>query len=259
MKMRLLDLEYPENPYLSLATEEAIFINVIKGSAPNTFRFYRHRNAIILGCFQLAEQEVDMDFAKSKNISIVKRPTGGGAVYHDMGNLNFSLITKDEFKIGNDVPKLYSTMMQGALQAFRNLGITPQPGKLNDVSTNNKKILGAAATIRSNSLLFHACVLVDVDLPTLAGSLKVPGIKLKDKGVATVLERVTNVKALTGKDIDSTKEALLNGYSETLGIEFEKGDLSQEEKDTAQHLYENKYKKDDWNLGREIIDIKYSQ
>ncbi len=257
MKIRMLNLEYPDNPQLSMATEEAIFINVINGKSPNTFRFYRHRNAVILGCFQLASQEVDEDFSNSKNISIVKRVTGGGAVYHDMGNLNFSIIANDKFGIGNDVPKLYSTMMQGALQAFKNIGINSQPGKLNDVSVANKKILGAAATIRSGSLLFHACVLVDVNLTTLASSLKVPGIKLKDKGVATVLERVTNVKAISGKDINEVKEALLNGYSQTLNLEFEIGDLTKEESELAKRLYESKYNKNEWNMGREIIDIHY--
>lgn len=257
MKIRMLNLEYPDNPQLSLATEEAIFINVIKGKSPDTFRFYRHRNAIILGCFQLADEEIDADFASSNNINIVKRVTGGGAVYHDMGNLNFSLITADKFGIGNDIPKLYSTMMQGALQAFRNIGINPQPGKLNDVSVANKKILGAAATIRSNSILFHACVLVDVNLVTLASSLKVSGIKLKDKGVATVLEHVTNIKSISGKDVDSVKEALLNGYSETLGLEFEMGELTRDESELAKRLYENKYSKSQWNMGREIIDIHY--
>ncbi len=257
MKMRLLNLEYPEDPHLSLATEEAIFINVIKGKSPNTFRFYRHKNAVILGCFQLAEQEIDTEYTKSNNIHIVKRPTGGGAVYHDLGNLNFSLITKDEFRVGRDVPKLYSTMMSGAIRGFTSLGLKPEPGKLNDVSVANKKILGAAATIRSNTLLFHACVLVSVDLHKLAASLKVPGIKLKDKGIATVLERVSNIRDICGKDVNEVKEALLNGYSETLGMEFEEGKLTEDEKSLARSLYQNKYSKDEWNLGREIIDIHY--
>ena len=255
MQVRLLEIEYPDDPNLSLATEEAIFHEVRRGNSPPTFRFYRHRNAVILGCFQLAEQELDMDVINDKKIEIVKRFTGGGAVYHDMGNLNFSLITKDVFGIKTDVTKLYSTMITGAVNAFKRLGIPAESGKLNDVTANGKKILGAAASIRDNALVFHACVLVNVDLKTLASSLKVPGEKLKDKGVKTILERVANVYDISGNNIDDVKRSLLDSYGESLSLEFKQGELTESEKRIAKELHEKKYKNRDWVLGREIINL----
>jgi lipoate-protein ligase A len=255
MQIRLLDVEYPEDPHLSLATEEAVFAEVMRGNSPPTFRFYRHANAVILGCFQIAEQEVDMDVIKAKNIKIVKRPTGGGAVYHDMGNLNYSIITKDEFDINMNVIKLYSTMITGALSAFKRLGINAESGKLNDVVVGNRKILGAAASIRSNTLLFHAAVLVDTNLNTMASVLKVPGEKLKDKGIKTILERVTNIKEISGKNVEDVKKALLDGYAETLGLQYNEGRLTKAEAELAQHLLKNKYTKKEWLLGRDMIDL----
>jgi lipoate-protein ligase A len=253
-EFRFLDIEYPEEPHLSLATEEAIFLEVMRGNSPPTFRFYRHSNAVILGCFQLADQEVDMDVAERNSIKIVKRFTGGGAVYHDMGNLNFSIITRDTFDIGLNVTKLYSTMIGGAVNAFRGMGMDAVSGKLNDVTVNGRKILGAAATIREKTLLFHAAVLVDTNLNTLASVLKVPGVKLKDKGVQTILERVTNIKKLSGHDITDVRKALMDSYSIELGITMKEGDITEKEKRLARELLAKKYSRKEWTHGREMIN-----
>ncbi len=255
MQVRLLNLEYPEDPCMSLAAEEAIFSEVIKGNSQPTFRFYRHANAIILGCFQLAEQEVHMDVVKENDIKIVKRFTGGGAVYHDMGNLNYSLIMRDSFGIGLNVTKLYSTMITGALGAFKDLGIDAQSGKLNDVTIGTKKILGAAASIKENAFVFHAAVLVNVNLKTLAAVLKVPGEKLRDKGISTILERVTNIQQISGSTVDDVRSALIDSYSRELGLEPKEGVLTERESELAVELYEKKYSKGEWIYGREIINI----
>lgn len=254
-KFRFLEIESSDNARMSLATEEAIFHEVISGRSMPTFRFYRHKNAIILGCFQLAEQEVDMDVANKNKIQIVKRFTGGGAVYHDLGNLNFSVITKDNYGIGTNVKTLFGTMINGAVNAFASLGMNPQSGKLNDVTVNGKKILGAAASIRQKAVLFHAATLVNTNLPLLASVLKVPGIKLKDKGVATILERVTNIKAESGKNEQDVREALKKSYSDLLNMELVPGELTKEEKDLAQRLYNAKYSTEEWNMGRELLPV----
>jgi lipoate---protein ligase len=255
MKFRLISKDYPGDPYKNLALDEAIFTEVKEGRSPPTFRFYRNANAVILGCFQTAEEEVDLEYAEANGIKIAKRITGGGAVYHDMGNLNYSIITRDVFDIGLDVQKLFSTMMDGAVCAFENIGIDAEMGRLNDVSVGGKKILGAAATIDSGALLFHAAVLVDVDLNRLASVLKVPGIKLKDKGISTILERVTNIKSMSGNTVDDLREALLEGYADSLEFEYEEGGLTNSETKLLNKLYDNKFSLPKWNLGREMIEV----
>ena len=228
MKMRLIEEDFPDDPHMNMAADEAVFQEIMRGSSPPTFRFYRNNNAVILGCFQLAEQEVDMEYARANNIKIVKRMTGGGAVYHDMGDLNYSVITPDTMGIGMNVEKLFSAMINVVVTSFKSFLPDAANVGLNDVSVNGKKVLGAAASINTETLLFHAAVLVDTNLNTLATVLKVPGVKLKDKGVKTILERVANIKALSGKGIDDVRQALLDGYSRELGFEYEKGEYFRE-------------------------------
>lgn len=257
MRIRLIELDYPDDPYLNLAMDEAIFLEVMSGNSPPTFRFYRNGNAVILGCFQLAEQEVDIQYAVHNDITIAKRFTGGGAVYHDMGNLNYSIISKDSFDVGRNVSKLFSIMINGAVESFRTLGLYSAVGGMNDVSINGRKVLGSAATMRSDTILFHAAILVDTNLNTLASVLKVPGAKLKDKGVSTVLERVANVREISGKNMNDVKEAILNGYSKELGFEYEKGMMTEREERLVKRLHRDKYRRSEWNIGREFINVDY--
>lgn len=257
MRIRLIEIDYPDDPHLNLAIDEAIFIEVMEGNSPPTFRFYRNGNAVILGCFQVAEQEVNMDYVIGNNVKIAKRFTGGGAVYHDMGNINFSIISKDTFEIGMNVQKLFSVMMRGALNSIRELGIDAAIGGLNDISVNGKKVLGSAATIRSNTILFHAAVLVNTNIDALASSLKVPAAKLNPNGARSILDRVTNISAISGKGIDDVKRSLLDGYSKELGFEYYNGKFTLEEEHLIRRLHKEKYLKSEWNLGREFISVRY--
>lgn len=257
MRLRLIELDYPDDPYLNLAMDEAIFLEVMKGNSPPTFRFYRNGSAVILGCFQLADEEVDIHYAVRNDIKIAKRFTGGGAVYHDMGNLNYSIIAKDFLDIGMNVGRLFSTMMRGAVRSFKDMGLGAVAGGLNDISINNKKVLGSAATIRSGAVLFHAAILVNTNLDTLASVLKVPKIKLSDKNVQAILDRVSNIHDISGKDINDVRNAILEGYSKELGFEYEDGQLTEKEEALLKKLHKEKYQRSEWNLGREYITVSY--
>jgi lipoate-protein ligase A len=258
MEIRIIEEDYPDDPYMNLAMDEAIFIEVEKGRSPPTLRFYRNRNAVILGCFQLAEQEVDLAYAALKNITIAKRFTGGGAVYHDMGNLNYSVISRDCFGIGLKVDALFGTMMAGATESLRLADVPEIASGMNDVTSKGKKIMGSAATMKKGVILFHAALLVDTDLNELASVLKVPGIKLKDKGVKTILERVANINALCGKNVDQIRQSVKDGYSSKLGFSYNErqGALTSEERRLLGRLYSEKYSKSGWNMGREFITLK---
>ena len=256
MRVRLIEVDYPSDPHMNLALDEAIFLEVVNGRSPPTFRFYRNDNAVIIGCFQLASEEVDIDYAIHHDIKIAKRFTGGGAVYHDMGNINYSIIAKDSFGIGMNVGKLFSTMMGGAVDSLRNLGIDAAVGGLNDVSVNGKKILGSAATIRSDSILFHAAVLVDTDLDVMSSVLRVPGAKLIDKGATKISDRVSNIYGISGKDMKSVKDAILEGYSKALGFRYYVDELTANEETLLRKLHREKYTRSEWNLEREFINIE---
>lgn len=255
-KIRLIETDYPDDPYMNLAMDEAIFTAVGKDKAPDTIRFYQNRNAVILGCFQLADEEVNMDFAKKNNIKIAKRFTGGGAVYHDMGDLNYSIILKDNYDVKLDVIKMFKLMINGSLNAFKSIGIDAESGKLNDVTANGKKIVGAAGSIKSNTLMFHAAALVNTNIDMLADVLNVPKIKLMDKGISSIHDRVINISDISKNDIESVKNGILNGYKNELGFEYYKGELNDYEKELLKKLYDNKYSKDEWNFGKNFTDYE---
>ena len=93
---------------------------------------------------------------------------------------------------------------------------------------------------------------MDVNLHTLASTLKVPGVKLKDKGIQTILERVTNIKEITGHGIPEVRKALMESYSGTLGISLKEGGITEREKALAKELLEKKYGKKEWTHGRQL-------
>lgn len=255
MEVRVIDEDYPDDPHRNLAVDEAVFREVESGRSPTTLRFYRNRNAVILGCFQIANEELDLDYAERKGIKIAKRFTGGGAVYHDMGDLNFSVISRDHYGIGLNVEKLFKTMMAGAAASLSLAGVPELAWGMNDVTARRKKIMGAAATMKKGVVLFHAALLVDTNLNELASVLKVPGIKLKDKGVQTILERVANIKELCGKDVGDIRKAVLDGYAKELGFSYVPGRLTDEEKALTERLWTEKYTKHSWNMEREFIHV----
>lgn len=256
MRVRLVEHEFLDNPRMSLAVEEAIFRLMMLGKSPPTFWFWRHRNAVIIGKFQIAEEEVNMDVAQQYGVQIAKRDTGGGAVYQDLGNLIYSVIIPDTYGISNDVVKMYETMINPVLLAFKKLGVKAESPGLNDVEINNRKVLGSAAGLREGFVLFHATMLIRSNLDMLAKVLKVPRAKLQDKGVTQVGHRVGNVYDLTGKDMDEVKEALLKGYSEYLGFEYYRDELTERELRLAEYLYHNKYNRPEWVFGREFINVE---
>ncbi|NON61580.1 biotin/lipoate A/B protein ligase family protein [Acidianus sp. RZ1] len=250
MKVRLLEVSFLDNPRYSMAVDEAIFREVISNRSPPTLWLWKHRNAVILGRFQLAEEELNMDYVKIEKIEVAKRNTGGGAVYQDMGNLIFSVISKDFFNIGKDVIKLYDAFISPLINEFKEEGIKAESPGLNDVEISGKKVMGSAASLGQGSVLFHATLLVNSKLDVLASALNVPKEKLKDKGVSEVKHRVGNIQELTGKDEMDVKNIIMRSYEKAYNFEYFKGDLTAEEKKLAEDLYEKKYNRPEWVFGR---------
>ncbi|MGC8580063.1 MAG: lipoate--protein ligase family protein [bacterium] len=252
MKVRLLTAEYLDNPRLSLATEEAIFNGVIRGTSPPTVWIWRHEKAAVVGRFQIPEEELNLDYAKNNRITVAKRMTGGGAIYQDLGNLIFSIYIHDYFNIENNFVLFYKKLLSPLVNKLQKSGVNAESPGLNDITVNGKKILGSAGTISSSTLLFHATMLVKSDLNALASVLKVPRQKLQDKGVASVAHRVTNLYEESGIGILDATNIVLDSYSENLKLDYEKGNLTEEEKQEAKNLYLKKYNTDSWIYNREI-------
>ncbi len=250
--LRVLFYETPDNPFYSLAFEEAIFQSVMRG-ADATLRFWRHSNAVIIGYFQKADEEVNIEYARKMNISIARRFTGGGAVYHDLGCLLWTVATRGPEK--GSVSYLYDYLLEGFVKALRRLGFTAVRENVNDVvvTSGDKsfKVSGAAGSFRGGTYLLHGTLLLNTNLEVLSRVLRVSKAKLADKKVSDVKYRVTNLANLNPSiGVPDVVKAVVESYSELLGLEPYYDLPSREEIDLARRLYEAKYSRAEWNLLR---------
>ena len=237
---------------MNLAVEEAIPRSVGEGKSPNTVRFWHNSNTIVIGCFQSAKLEVNMEACKETGTKIVRRFTGGGAVYHDSGNLNYAISLQKGSKIVPDenLQSVFQRLSEGAVWGLRNLGVNAQFQPVNDIQVDGKKISGAAGSIRWNSILHHGCILVNSDLSILGKVLNVPRAKLEDKHVASVQKRVTTVRDELGREVytNDVRDAIVKGVENCYGVRVQTGNLTEEEARLAEELYQTKYSRLEWNL-----------
>src|ERR1700757_4699463 len=251
---RLVDVEYRDDPFMNMSVEEAIPRAVGEGQAPNTVRFWHNSNTIVLGCFQSAQLEVNFDACKETGTTLVRRFTGGGAVYHDAGNLNYAISLKRGHPLvpDTDLQLVFRRLSEGAVEGLRGLGVNAEFQPINDIQVEGKKVSGAAGSIRWGTIFHHGCILVASDLAILGKVLNVPKAKLADRHVASVQKRVTTIRDELGKDTSTrdVQDAIVRGIESTYNVHLEKGELSKSEMETVKELYDSKYSSSKWNLER---------
>ena len=250
-ELRILLFEEPEDPYMNLAFEEALARARGAGLVPDTLRIWRNARAVVIGYFQIASEEVDLERAMREKVVVARRFTGGGAVYHDMGNVNYAVVASAE-ELRDPVEYAYSHLVKGLVNALKLLGLDARIENVNDVVVEGRKVSGTAASFRWGSCFIHGTLLVNADLETMSRMLKPPVEKLRSKGISDVKQRVTNISQLLGR-VPSYKEvveALVRGFEELLNAEAYFDLPSREELYAATLLYERKYSKEEWNLRR---------
>lgn len=239
---------------MNMAVEEAIPRTVGEGKAPNTVRFWHNSNTIVIGCFQSAPLEVNFDACRETGTTVVRRFTGGGAVYHDAGNLNYAISLKKGHSLvpDSDLQQVFRKLSGGAVQGLRSLGIGAEFQPINDIQVDGKKVSGAAGSIRWGSIFHHGCILVSSDLAILGKVLNVPKVKLSDKHVASVQKRVTTLQDELDRQVSTreVRDAIVGGIEACYGVRLEESKLSAEELALAEELYRSKYSRPEWNLQR---------
>jgi len=254
---RLLPL-IEANAARQMAIDEAILTARIEGFVKrNTLRFYTWKPpAISLGYFQSVEQEVNLEAIKKFGIDLVRRITGGGAVFHDK-ELTYSLIVSEKCGIiPKNIQKSYEVICGAIVNALKNeFGLNAEFKPINDILVNNKKISGSAQTRRDGVILQHGTILLDVDVKKMFSLLKVSNEKIKDKLIKSVEERVTSLRREINKEvkIEEVREALIKGFENKLHVSFSnlKGEnLTPKEEELAKKFYEEKYSRKEWNFKR---------
>lgn len=148
------------------------------------FYLWRNRPSVIIGYNQNSQAEVNLEYLRRNGILLVRRVTGGGAVYHDLQNLNYSMVAP----LGGADP------VSVIVDALRRLGVPAERTGRNDIFVEGRKVSGYARRVYKDRELVHGTLMYDVDIDTLTRALDVPGSKLNLKGVASVRSRVTNLK-----------------------------------------------------------------
>jgi len=174
------------NPYINLALEEYLFN---KNDENVYFMLWQNDNTIVIGKNQNAFQEINIDFVRENKIKVSRRITGGGAVYHDLGNLNFSFIVPYSGERKFDF-KYFTDQIAKALESF---GITAEYSGRNDLLIDGKKISGSAQLVGKTKIIHHGTLLFSSDLEKIEKCLTPSKEKLNAHGVSSVKSRVTAI------------------------------------------------------------------
>jgi len=248
---RLLPLRV-DDAFMSMAIDEALLKLNAEGKSPNTVRFWRWLpSTVSIGCFQSVEREVDLGVAKKYGVDVVRRITGGGAVFHDYnGELTYSVVCRQD-DVPDDIIESYKLICGGLVEGFKRLGLRAEFKPVNDVQVDGKKISGSAQTRRWGSVLQHGTILIDPDVRLMFELLKVSPEKISDKFISSVYERVTTVARGLGQkpDFDEVAAAMRAGFERSLGVMLTQGELTSAEERLAAEL-KPKYASDEWQRKR---------
>lgn len=243
--MIFIDNEGNTDPFLNLALEEYILRNF--AHQQDFLLFYINEPSIIIGRNQNTLEEINYDYVKREGIHVVRRISGGGAVYHDFGNLNFSFITDYHYDNLNNFRKF----TEPVIRVLNNLGVNAELKGRNDIVVNDKKISGNAQFSSVKRMFSHGTLLFDSDLDEVSKALQVKMTKIQSKGHKSVRSRVANISGFLERPmtIDNFRIAILNGlYKER--EDFETYHLTAEEWKAVNRLKEEKYDTWEWNFGR---------
>ena len=226
----------------NLALEELL----VRESDKEIFYLWQNAPAVIIGRNQNTLAEINSDFIRAKNINVTRRNTGGGAVYHDLGNINYSYITN--FEEGKSIN--FADFAIPIIKTLAESGIHAEFSGRNDILIDGKKISGSAQSRIGSRILFHGTMLFDVNIEDLVNSLNVSGIKISGKGIASVRSRVTNIKEHFSQNINV--KDFINSISTSLRRQFNvTQDYIVPEKiiQEAEKLAQTKYRTWEWNYG----------
>jgi len=238
---------YIESPSFDAAFNLALEQYVFERLDPDEeyCMLWRNRRAVIVGKHQNTFAEVDSAYADERLVQVVRRLSGGGAVYHDLGNVNFTFIAKD----GGDGSFDFATFCRPVVRLLRELGGEPELSGRNDMTVDGRKFSGNAQYMRRGRVMHHGTLMYDSDLEEVQRLLRVSEDKLTSKAITSVRSRVTNLKPyLTG--VNSTEEfmALLRDF---LFREYQLRPLGLGEIDWGEvtRMADERYRTWEWNYG----------
>lgn len=233
------------NPFFNLALEEYLLKNVdIK---EDYFILWQNEPTIVIGKHQNTLKEINMNFVQNNNINVVRRNSGGGAVYHDLGNINFTFITKYDEKHLLD----FKTFTNPVVYSLGKLNVKAELSGRNDILIDGRKISGNSQHIYKDRFLHHGTLLFNSELENLVKALNVDNDKILSKGIESIKSRVTNIKEHVKEDIfmEEFKEILIENIFIWNKSSLKEYNLTSDHINEIEKLMKEKYMTWQWNYG----------
>lgn len=229
------------NAYFNLAMEEYF----LKNTNEDIFMLWRNESAIIVGKNQNTLSEINYEYVKQNKIKVVRRQSGGGAVFHDLGNINFTFISCNDNSFSD-----FKRFTMPIIDALKNLNIQAEFSGRNDLLIDNQKFSGNAQYNYKNKVMHHGTLLFSSEINDLSSALKVKPSKFIGKSVKSVKSRVTNIANHLEQDI--TVLEFKNYLMNFINSKYENNclyQLSEEDVNEINKLVEEKYNTWQWNFG----------
>lgn len=235
---------YTDDAEFNLAAEQYIFDALPRDRS--WFMLWQNRKAVIIGKYQNTLAEINESFIRENNIQVVRRLSGGGAVYHDSGNLNFTFITDARDAEGLNM-RLFCEPVVRALAA---VGVTAEINGRNDITIDGRKFSGNAQYLREGRVMHHGTIMFDSDLETVNSALRVDPEKIRAKGMKSVRSRVTNVRPYLKEDCELPRFRKLLLESIAASEASSRYEFSHEDLRAIEKIKAERYSLWDWNYGR---------
>ncbi len=232
------------DPRMNLAFEEYAISNI----APDEeiLLFYINEPSIIIGRNQITIQEINIDYVNEHGIHVVRRLSGGGAVYHDLGNLNFSFIAPFSTENFHNFRKF----TEPVVKVLQSMGANAELSGRNDLTIEGKKVSGNAQYVKGNRMVSHGTLLYNTDLERVGEALRVKASKIESKGIKSVRSRVANITEFleNAPSILDFRQRIIEGVFAS--EPFNEYRLTEKDWEAVRQLKEERYATWDWNFGR---------
>ena len=229
------------DPDYNLALEEYLLTS---GRSGDILMLWQNYNTVVIGLNQNAEEEIDRSYVEEHGINVVRRKTGGGAVYHDLGNLNYSFISD----LGDAAQLSIRRFTEPVCRALKSFGVDAETSGRNDIVIDGRKVSGVAQRISGDRILHHGTLLFCSDLGEVSRVLKADPEKFKSKSTKSVRSRVANISEFLSESIriEDFKQRL---FAELSGDELIRQDITEEERCEVNALADSCYRSWEWNYG----------
>lgn len=233
------------DPWWNLAAEEYLFKNIDKP----IFRLWQNDNAIIIGNHQNAYAEINTEYVRERGIKVVRRLTGGGAVFHDLGNVNFTFI--DNAEANEESAVMFARFTKPIIDALKSIEVDAYLEGRNDLLIDGRKFSGNAVARYKNRLLQHGTLLFSASMADLSNALAARPEKFTGKSVQSNRSRVTNITEHLKTPL-SIKEFIdfLHNFVAGSGSGYSRYEYSKDDIEAITKLKETKYSLDSWNYGK---------